>query len=326
MSNADLYILDVGHGNAAVIAADGVNIVIDAGAGTSLLEFLRQEGITHVDSVLVSHADGDHIGGLIGLIESNQVTIDKIRVNSDATKKSKLWEHLLFVLDNCSCKSTLDFNVALTRRDSGEFDSGSLSIEVLAPSLRLAGQGPGGITSANRRLRTNSLSVVIRVSYDTRPIAVLCGDLDDVGLDELLQSTDPRTAPVLVYPHHGGRSGAKSERDFAARLCATFQPETVVFSIGRGRHGTPIPEVVESVRSKVSRIRIACTQLSEHCAADLPAQHSSHLLSHFSKGRCTKASCAGTIRIDMTNETVSPSALSHLNFIQSNAPAALCLK
>lgn len=59
-------ILDVGHGNAAVVNTGTGIIVIDAGPRTGLLEFLTETGAPKIDALLISHADADHIAGLIG--------------------------------------------------------------------------------------------------------------------------------------------------------------------------------------------------------------------------------------------------------------------
>jgi competence protein ComEC len=56
MKRPSLVVLDVGHGNAAVLFDSGGLIVIDAGKGGVLIDFLREQGITEVDILLVSHA------------------------------------------------------------------------------------------------------------------------------------------------------------------------------------------------------------------------------------------------------------------------------
>ncbi len=52
-----ISILDVGHGNGAVLVDDNGVVVIDAGPGSALLEFLRHEGIDRINVLLISHAD-----------------------------------------------------------------------------------------------------------------------------------------------------------------------------------------------------------------------------------------------------------------------------
>jgi beta-lactamase superfamily II metal-dependent hydrolase len=321
-----LFVLDVGHGNAAVLVdTDGV-VVFDAGPGTALLEFLRQEGIRHVDTVLISHADRDHISGVVSLLESRTVTIGRVRLNSDLLKSTDLWQDLLALLDEAHTAGRLDFDVALTTRNTGEFDCGAVHIEILAPSLRLAGMGAGGIDSCGRRLRTNSISAVFRLKHVGVPMVLLGGDLDDIGLDDLLEHGLEARSPILVYPHHGGRSGTTDAAQFATRLCAIVQPTTLIFSIGRGVHATPNPSVVASVRRFSPALRIVCTELSEHCAARALVVDPDHLTKHFAQGRIARRCCAGTIVVRFRDRDVDilPEQRLHSEFIEKSAPTALC--
>jgi competence protein ComEC len=69
-------LLDVGQGLAAVVRTHGHTLVYDTGPGfssgfetgsTVILPFLQQAGVGHVDTLILSHADVDHAGGLAGL-------------------------------------------------------------------------------------------------------------------------------------------------------------------------------------------------------------------------------------------------------------------
>jgi beta-lactamase superfamily II metal-dependent hydrolase len=62
-----LTILDVGHGSCAILAEATRIVVFDAGPKTGLLEFLLQHQIDTIDLVMISHADRDHIEGLIAI-------------------------------------------------------------------------------------------------------------------------------------------------------------------------------------------------------------------------------------------------------------------
>ena len=73
-----LCILDVGHGNSAVIIAGSSEVVvIDVGRKNALREFIYQQEIKRIRTIYLSHADEDHIGSLVGLLASNIVTIGK---------------------------------------------------------------------------------------------------------------------------------------------------------------------------------------------------------------------------------------------------------
>ena len=69
-------LLDVGHGLAVVVRTRNHILVFDTGpvyrggfdAGRQIVApFLRNQGVTRIDTVVLSHADWDHAGGLAGL-------------------------------------------------------------------------------------------------------------------------------------------------------------------------------------------------------------------------------------------------------------------
>lgn len=326
MPDRTLTILDVGHGNSAVLVDSEGVVVIDAGLKSSLLEYLTEQGITKIDVVLISHADEDHIGGLINLL-SNRFPIGCVRLNTDSLQTSDMWRKLLYELERASNAGTLDFNPSLTPDDSGKFDQGAVHIEILGPSSDLVEKGPGSKDDKGRRIGTNSISAIIRLSQKMKPIALLPGDLDEIGLDDLIEHNIDVSAPLLVFPHHGLKAGRTTAMDeFTHRLCEIVRPSNVIFSIGRGRKA-PMPEVVAAIREHVPDVRIACTQLSEHCAFSLPQEAPSHLNDVFSKGREHQKCCAGTMVIDLDNpEYILPIYDAHKAFIENTAPNALCLK
>src|SRR5258708_4039131 len=87
---AEVTILDVGHGNSAVGRSHACCAVIDAGTESPLLEFLASEEITHIDLVIVSHADLDHLAGVTQLLVQDHIAVDRVMVNPD-TKPSDEW-------------------------------------------------------------------------------------------------------------------------------------------------------------------------------------------------------------------------------------------
>lgn len=322
-----LTILDVGHGNSAVLEDTKGVLIIDAGPKSGLLEYLTEQEITKINVVLLSHADQDHIAGLINLLNSDLFEIGRIRINSDELKDSAIWGDLLYELDLAREAGDVDFEPSLTPDDSGEFDQGTVHIEILGPSSDLVEKGPGSKDDKGRRIGTNSISAIIRLSQKMKPIALLPGDLDEIGLDDLIEHNIDASAPLLVFPHHGLKAGRTTAMDeFTHRLCEIVRPSNVIFSIGRGRNA-PIPEVVAAIREHVPDVRIACTQLSEHCAFSLPQKAPSHLNDVFSKGREHQKCCAGTMVIDLDNpEYILPIYDAHKAFIENAAPNALCLK
>ena len=74
-----VYFLSVGHGDANLIVTPGGKcILIDGGSGSRksgagksvILPFLSRLGIRRIDTIVITHADGDHIGGLLYILKS----------------------------------------------------------------------------------------------------------------------------------------------------------------------------------------------------------------------------------------------------------------
>lgn len=321
-----LFVLDVGHGSCSVLRDSGHVIVFDAGPAFALLSFLKKEGISQIDLVVISHSDDDHIAGLLGLIANDGFTIGKVRLNADFVKNSDIWFDLIYELEQRHEAGEIDFHASLTTADSGQFDFGEIQIELLAPTQFAAATNVASPKQRSRRFTSNSRSVVVRLSRNGEPMVLLPGDIDEIGFDALLQTTPNPEATILVYPHHGGSSGAKDEAAFASKLCGTIKPSIVLFSIGRGKHETPRPEIVEAIRGSVPNLRMACTQLSKHCCLE-HTDELHHLTTHFAAGREQRRCCAGTIAIQLSSPvTISPDEDLHKDFIQAVAPAGLCIR
>jgi competence protein ComEC len=164
----NLAILDVGHGNSAVLNDGQRVVVIDAGPKSGLLEYLCERDIDDIDLVLVSHADSDHIAGLLAVLGSGAFRIRRVYLNSDSSKGTDIWDDLLSELEGLQARQAIEFEVSLTVAHSGRFDSAGTQIEILAPGPYLAGKGPGSLDHNGKRITTNSISAVIRLG---RPCA-----------------------------------------------------------------------------------------------------------------------------------------------------------
>ncbi len=328
MSNTALSILDVGHGNSAVLVDDTGVVVIDAGPGTTLLEFVTQEGIAKIDVLLISHADKDHIKGVTSLLES-QISMGVVQLNTDSEKETDIWDDLTYELNCANKKGEVRFNIGLTTNDTGKFDKGKVHIEVLAPTPYLAAKGPGSTDRVGRTLTSNSVSGVVRLTKDGRPVVLLTGDIDDIGLLNLLEDNADPIAPIVVFPHHGGKTGKDADsKTFAKRFCEAIRPEVVIFSNGRGEHGTPREEVTQTIRKVLPKTRIMCTQLSENCATEIRMKKFPHLTTKFARGKEKGKCCAGTIVIELDKDKpiVKPEENKHKAFIEKAAPTSLCLR
>lgn len=319
-----LAILDVGHGNCAVLIDTRGVAVFDAGPGSALLEFLTEQSIDRINVLFLSHADKDHVAGLLGLLAAKRVKIDRVYLNTDSLKGSKLWDDLVYELSLADKAAAVAVEVSLVEEKTGKFDQGEVRIEILAPGTYLAAKGAGSKDRSDRKLTSNSMSAVVRLVHKGNPVVLLPGDIDEVGLMNMVQAGGDAKAAVLVFPHHGGRA-CRDMDSFVKVLLAVTGAQAVVFSVARGEPKHPDPAVLAAVRKHSATIRIVCTQLSENCARSVPKTQPKHLNPIFARGREQNACCAGSLIVEFGGgNSLMPAAPAHSEFVKKHAASPLC--
>lgn len=297
-----LSIIDVGHGNCALITTDGKNIIIDTASRTHLLRFLESVGVFDIDLVVVSHSDEDHMGGLLNLLSNSKYSVSKLVINPDAKKKSDLWEDVRALVGGAHHAGKLQVFIAVYSggENSGWADvSDRLRLEVIAPSLKMVLGGPGlPLPGDKKAVTSNAASIVIRAHFDNNPVVLFAADMDEVTLSEIQSCGAETEAGFLVFPHHGGLTGGGDIAVFCENILAIVKPKMVIFSNGRGRHGNPREEILDCIKEKFPDTYIACTQLSKSCCAT-PVSRADYVPLEYSAGQANDACCAGNITVDM---------------------------
>ena len=320
-----LIILDVAHGNCAILQDTEGTVVIDCAHGYTLIDTLQQLGISQIDRIIISHADEDHIEGFIKLLLDESITIKHIYLNPDGSKRTNIWIELrLAIADTKKRQNTKrDF---LHTEMNGNLNVGQVNIQILAPSMDLVGQA-GGLDLQKNKLNSNSVSAVIRLVYKARGVALLAGDIDDIGLKNLTNGNPDFAADVLVFPHHGGNAslGGKGNQEFTKHLCEKVQPILILFSNGRNKHHNPRKEIIETVLDILPDVHIICTQLAKTCSPEILSTTPEHLNILPSKGKKANHCCGGTVVINLseTETTYIPSE-DHKQFVKEKIMSPLC--
>ncbi len=207
--------VSVGHGTSVIVELPGgQTLLYDIGCGPSPSHAARataavlwSRGITHIDAVVVSHADVDHYNGLPELLDRvsvGAVYVSPVMFEDETPALAALRSAIV------------DARVPLVEFSSGDRLAvhGGAEIEVLHPPRR-------GIIGGD-----NANSIVLRISYAGRHI-LLPGDLESPGLNDLL-AEEPLQSDVVMAPHHG--SARSNPQGFAA----WSHPRYVVISGGPG--------------------------------------------------------------------------------------------
>lgn len=209
--------LNVGQGDATWLhLPNGDDILVDGGppaAGPGIVATLQRLGVEHLDLIVATHSDADHIGGLIDVLNSLPV--------------SASW------LDNWECDTVTcsAFHQALTAQ-------GVITSLVDAGDLYLRGSVLFAVLNPLPGMVENNHSIVLRVSHGSIDV-LLTGDVENEAETALLGSGAVLEAEILKVAHHGSVSSS------SAIFLASVQPDIAVISVGDNPYGQPSPEVLQ---------------------------------------------------------------------------------
>ena len=330
-----LTIFDVGHGSCALLRDENQLTLFDCKDISLFSEYALENNIDFIDQLIVSHSDADHIAGISALLTSDIINVGMIYVNPDPTKTSESWRDLRIAIGDAVSRKGLKISTSVGSDMVAPPTSDTVAIEILAPGViwQLTGAG-GRLPNGPHRTDSNSMSVVIKLSHEGHPVALIPGDMDFRTLSDLIERGVDMMADILVFPHHGGHvSEAKHGEDrsglntkFTDEILRLVCPKYVIFSMGRGMHGTPRPEIISSISRNLPNCIISCTQLSDRCHFKSLPENDTHLAQLPAKGRKYRKCCSGTVELEFrgsdTFEGVQRVALDR--FISESVQSPLC--
>lgn len=204
--------LDVGQGDAVLITSpEGKSALYDGGRSESRMrELIRQYDIKNVGLVVASHADSDHITGLVPIVALNK---PQYFLNNGLAGTTQIWQKLTNVVAEAGTKGLKAADQVI--------NLGSVKLTVLPP--------PPGMTDQN----TNSVGLLVQYGPFR---ALMTGDSETPETGAWLRKY-PVSAlgPIDVYKsiHHGAANG-----DNAVWLAAV-RPKNVVIGVGPNNYGHP---------------------------------------------------------------------------------------
>ena len=151
---------------------------------------LWTHGLTRLDSVYLSHADQDHYNALPDLLDRFQ--IGELVIPSGFVNEQNPGASLL--LDQVRTHGIPVRTIAAP----STWNQGSTQFTVLHPPPDWHPETPD-----------NARSLVLDVAHGGRHL-LLTGDLDQLGLVELVAQAQPVPIDLMLAPHHGGKSANPS--------------------------------------------------------------------------------------------------------------------
>ncbi len=221
----ELLAVDVGQGSAVMVRTATHALMYDAGprynresdAGHRVLVPLLRALDLRLDTLVLSHRDGDHIGGALAVLAMQpQVQL------------------LSSIADDPQFQGT----AARTRCVAGQsWRWDGVEFEVLQPLAQ----------DYEEALKPNAMSCALRISNGARS-ALLAGDIEQAQEARLVGS-NVLPVDVLLVPHHGSKSSS------SAAFLDAVQPRIALVQAGyRNRFGHPAESVLVRYREREIRV------------------------------------------------------------------------
>lgn len=268
----EMYFLDIGQGDAAfIVTPNDKKILVDGGLRDRALGFLiwkyrlddPANSVT-IDHLFLSHADSDHLEGLIPLLGHPQIHVANIYHNGIGVFASGAFDHTIgdvvngrLVTIHDSLADLAGLPLASGSRDTfgrwiqavtaagsayrrltaadGALDIGDpdVTVEIVGPRLEPGGQALPWFGDKSHTINGNSL--VFRLTYGFVR-AFFSGDLNVEGSNHLLSfpgAALQMNAHVFKTPHHGSH-------EYSQQLFNAVNPMISVVSSGDSPdHGHP---------------------------------------------------------------------------------------
>lgn len=221
-SELTVHFLDIGQGDAILIACDGEYMLIDAGdndKGTAVQNYLTKQGVTKLKYVIGTHPDEDHIGGLdVILYKFECETV----MMPDIVKDTAAYRDVIDTMDTKGYQNTLP-------QVGDSYTLGSAEFMIL---------GPEKIYSD-----TNNSSIVLRLTHGNNSFLFM-GDAEEEAENDILNGDIVVDADVLKAGHHGSRTATSKV------FLQAVSPMYAVISCGEDNsYGHPHAETLNNLRT-----------------------------------------------------------------------------
>jgi len=218
-------LLDVGQGDALLLRTPGGHaVLIDGGPDPEVLRAHLGHQLPfwsrRIDLVIATHADSDHLGGLVDLTRRYRIEQVLQPANMGDSDLPRAWERTLSESEVPVAPAVRDTLITL---DSGVW------LQVLNP----AGD------SAHYAADDNRDSVALLLGYGAFR-ALLTADIDVATEEDLLDAGLIRPVTLLKVAHHGASTST------SASFLEAAMPTYAGISVGaENRFGHPDPQVLE---------------------------------------------------------------------------------
>ena len=217
----EVHFIDVGQGDAILVVCNEHAMLVDGGKSKQsdkIYSYLRNHGIDHLDYIVATHPDADHIGGLAGAL--NYAAVD--------VALSPVLDNEIETFQNFK-KYLGKQNLSITISEAGDtYALGNAEVQVL---------GPREIVHED-----NNNSIVLKVIHGNNSF-LLTGDAEEEEEQSILRSGADIRSTVLKVAHHG--SAHASSQQWLSKV----SPQIAVISCGSdNEYGHPTEQVLNRLK------------------------------------------------------------------------------
>lgn len=218
-TNVTIKFIDVGQGEAILIALPEKTMLIDAGptgSAPKIAQVLQELGRDKIDYLVATHPDEDHIDGMADIISSTQIgTI----YAPNKTNNTATYRKFLAAIQNN--------NLQITLAEAGTIidQTDAYKLEILWP------------TKDANFPDTNDYSIIIKLTVGTKTF-LFTGDAPTSAILD----ANPDHIDVLKLSHHGSRTGTNEQ------LVRSLSPTYAVLSYALDNsYGHPMQSVLNAL-------------------------------------------------------------------------------
>jgi beta-lactamase superfamily II metal-dependent hydrolase len=219
--------IDVGHGDALLITyPNGQHVLVDGGTGYAarafVIPYLVQHNITHLDAIVCTHEDVDHLGGLVEVLKDGRLTVSSAYDTdfpmlrnvhrSDQPQRDSIDEYRALLANNgvphVVVKAGDELAIGRDSRDTQR----DAETRVISPNAGLTKRLSQLVTDRGGDINQepiNENSVVLRIQYNNVSY-LLTADTGRSGENDAFwsiihdaQESQYLHADVLKLPQHG---------------------------------------------------------------------------------------------------------------------------
>ena len=214
--------IDVGQGDCTLIIQNHTVILVDggeSGEADTVINFLKNKGITEIDCCIATHPHSDHIGSLSDVFAEFDVKdVIMPEIPEKLIPTSKSYERFLKALETC-------VENVYPAQAGESYEYGKIKIELLGPVKKYD--------------NLNDMSIVSRIIYENTSV-LLTGDAETPAEKDILKRGADCTADLLKIGHHGSRTSSCDE------WLKVVNPQYAVISCGADNdYGHPHKQLIK---------------------------------------------------------------------------------